>query len=353
VRRRSGFTLIELLVVIAIIAILIALLLPAVQQAREAARRTQCKNNLKQIGLALHNYESTFGLFPPGDCTNNNPAVNPGGGEVPQASTQCYLLPYLEGGNQYSTFNFNYQINGNSNNATARQQIIQSYHCPTDPQSSNIMKTIAGVKSAGCNYMQNFGNKSVVQLGQWQYPTQPSGVVAPDNNVGMFHRNSNTRIRDVSDGTSNTAMFAEIKKGPFIDGATTSTMTLPLGDPFYYAVATQYSSAFTAAEDQNPPAACDNPATAAWAYRGMQYHRGLLVAVYYNHTLTPNSKRRDCITTQPASFFNGHVAARSYHTGIVNVCMADGSVRATSDNIDSGAWRAVGTRGAGDLVGEF
>ncbi len=108
-RRRFGFTLIELLVVIAIIAILIALLLPAVQQAREAARRTQCKNNLKQIGLALHNYESTFTVFPPGDCS-----FNFGAGEVPQASTHAFILPYLDGGNQYSTFNFNVQVNGNA-----------------------------------------------------------------------------------------------------------------------------------------------------------------------------------------------------------------------------------------------
>src|SRR5215813_4440096 len=100
-----GFTLVELLVVIAIIGVLVALLLPAVQAAREASRRSQCQNNLKQIALSLHNYESTFGVFPPGDCS-----VNRGNGDIPQASTHAFMLPYLEGGNSYSTFDFNFQV---------------------------------------------------------------------------------------------------------------------------------------------------------------------------------------------------------------------------------------------------
>lgn len=146
--RRMAFTLIELLVVIAIIAILIALLLPAVQQAREAARRTQCKNNLKQIGLALHNYESTFSTFPMGDCT-----VNYGPGDVPQASVHAYILPYLEGSNNYSTFNFNFQVNGNAANTQARIQFVSSYHCPSDPGANRYL--VANViDAASSNYMQ-------------------------------------------------------------------------------------------------------------------------------------------------------------------------------------------------------
>src|SRR6476661_3385264 len=130
---RRAFTLVELLVVIAIIGVLVALLLPAVQAAREASRRSKCQNSLRQIALALHNYESSFGLFPPGDCS-----VNRGAGDIPQASTHAFILPYLEGGNAYNTFDFNFQVNGNNANSAARIQIIPTYHCSSDPAGAKV-----------------------------------------------------------------------------------------------------------------------------------------------------------------------------------------------------------------------
>jgi prepilin-type N-terminal cleavage/methylation domain-containing protein len=334
--RRRGFTLIELLVVIAIIAILIALLLPAVQQAREAARRTQCKNNLKQIGLALHNYESTYNVFPMGDCS-----VNYGAGEVPQASVHAYLLPYLEGGNSYATFNFNVQVNGNANNTQARIQHIPSYHCPSDP-GQNRYFIASLIDAASANYMQCLGshaNHAGYVVGT---TTQPRTA-----QHGMFSRNSKTRMADITDGTSNTAMFAEIKKGPNHTG---SLLAVPAGDVKDFQVATNVTGTWTGNDLLTPPPACENRATTAWMYRGLQYYRGLLVATYYTHTLPPNARQRDCIIS---ALWQGHLAARSYHIGGAQVCLADGSVRFASENIDIGVWRAVGSMGNGEVVGEF
>ncbi len=331
--KRVGFTLIELLVVIAIIAILIALLLPAVQQAREAARRTQCRNNLKQIGLALHNYESTFMVFPPGGFS-----VNRGSGDIPQASTQAFILPYIDGSNQYATFDFNYQVNGNTRNATARVQYIPSFHCPSEVQAARNL--VAGIIDANStNYMQCLGATAV----QRPANTQPS----PDH--GMFFTNSSTRIGHISDGTSNTAMFAEIKKGP--NSASGSFLNPPFSIVDDYRVATDHAAAFTTAEQTVVPTVdCNNRALRAWAYRGLQYYRDLVVGTYYTHTLTPNSRDRDCITTAATS---GHLAARSYHVGGVHFVLADGSVRFASDNVDANVWRALGTIRNGEIASEF
>ena len=194
--RSQGFTLIELLVVIAIIAVLIALLLPAVQQAREAARRTQCKNNLKQIGLALHNYADTFSRFPPGYIANSDiTATTPGWG------WGALILPQLDQSTVYNALNFNLPIE-NSTNAAPIQTLLKAYLCPSDiyptgafsiTNSTSIQVVLAAPSSyAGC-----VGNDS-------------SDV---DDNVnrgnGMLYRNSNTTFADVTDGTSNTIIVAE------------------------------------------------------------------------------------------------------------------------------------------------
>jgi prepilin-type N-terminal cleavage/methylation domain-containing protein len=187
---RKGFTLVELLVVIAIIGVLVALLLPAVQAAREAARRSQCQNNLKQIALSLHNYESTFLVFPPGDCS-----VNRGAGDIPQASTHAFILPFLEGGNSYSTFNFNFQVNGNAANNQARVQVIKTYHCPSDPAGTKINSVSSLVTASSANYMQCLGSTAV------QRPVASTG---PSMYHGIFFTNSSIRFAQIADGTSNT-----------------------------------------------------------------------------------------------------------------------------------------------------
>lgn len=312
--RVRGFTLIELLVVIAIIAVLIALLLPAVQQAREAARRSQCKNNLKQIGLALHNYESSLLCFPAGSIVKSD------------AATLTQILPYMEQNNQYALFNWSVSLNGSRLNSAAIRQTLPPFQCPSDPGAP-------GFSWAGqANYMQCLGSNAL-----WT------------NTTGIFYRNSSTRMRDILDGTSNTAAFSEIKKGPY-PGSGGSLAAVPAGDTRDFQVATNVSSWTAPADDLNPPAACENRATPAWLYRGLQYYRGLVVATFYTHTLNPNARLRDCIRS---SLGSGHLAARSYHVGGVHVLLADGSVRFVSDNISNQVWRAVGTKGGNETFGEW
>jgi len=328
-----AFTLIELLVVIAIIAILIALLLPAVQQAREAARRTQCKNNLKQIGLALHNYESTFTCLPMGSIV----VANTSGGKSNNASPHIFMLPYLEGGNQYTLFDFTQDINGaTGTNATARTQQIVPYQCPSESMSSRMTDSPCNV-GPGCgttNYVQSLGNNA-------NYATVD----------GLFGRNSSVRFRDIRDGMSNTAMFAEILLGP----ATTSgsKVAVAAGGPDDYRAARELAFGIFDSNNgdklYNP--ACNDAALLSWTYRGKQYHRGGVIATFYSHTLTPNSKLRDCI--RGTGVDRGHLASRSMHVGGAHFVLADGSVRFASDNIDGGTWGAVGSKAGGEVTGEF
>jgi prepilin-type N-terminal cleavage/methylation domain-containing protein len=344
--KRRGFTLIELLVVIAIIAILIALLLPAVQQAREAARRTQCRNNLKQIGLALHNYESTFSTLPVG-------SFNASGGAGNNGSTHPMILPYFDQANAYNQFNFSCDINTGLSNSTspasavggcsatvnqaARQQKLPMLLCPSHANVQPFV--IAGTQCpGGCGwttYQQSLGNNA-------NYAS----------NNGPFGRRYGARFSEVTDGLSNTALFAETLLGP----ATTSgaTIVVAANDSNYYKVATNlpfgtWDGAPT--PDVVYPTACNDPAVGAWAYRGKQYYRGIVVATYYSHTITPNSRLRDCI--RGTGLDRGHLAARSFHVGGAHVLLGDGRVQFASENIDLNVWRGVGSRRDGEILGDW
>jgi prepilin-type N-terminal cleavage/methylation domain-containing protein len=343
---RRGFTLIELLVVIAIIAILIALLLPAVQQAREAARRTQCRNNLKQIGLALHNYESTFTVLPAGYFAGNN------------ASTIPMLMPYFDQANAYVLFNFNCDTNGGTvtpscpaiTNQAARQQKVPVLQCPSEAMQAAF---VIGQCPNGCgtsNYQPSLGNNA-----NWN-------IVSAGNQRGPFARNTGAKFRDIIDGMSNTAMFGEIRLGP---ATTASTGTIAPTDPHYYAAATQLVfgtwDAGTPGDTTRWPgtlpgdvemvAACDTPGTNDILYHGKQYYRGIPVPSFYSHTLTPNSRRRDCVRATGVDRI--HAAVRSFHVGGGHVVLGDGSVRFASNSVDDLTWRRVGAMADGQPLGEF
>lgn len=215
--RRRGFTLIELLVVIAIIAILIALLLPAVQQAREAARRTQCRNNLKQIALAIHNYADVHGRFPIG-MTDVHAAGNVSwdGGW----SWTAGILPYIDQGPLYNSFDFNYKPYGvnadpEGNNIAGVRTVIPAFSCPTDtkPATMNFLaENVNGTEVAITSYMGCSG-------GFTGFPCDGTTTIFnPTRNRGVFVVNLARQFSDISDGTSNVFLVGEVSYIPVVNG---------------------------------------------------------------------------------------------------------------------------------------
>src|SRR5262245_41477054 len=329
---RRAFPLIALLVVIAIIAILIGLLLPAVQKVREAAARMKCSNNLKQIGLALHNYEG---------ANNKMPPLYPGRAPDSTAFNYKYtwsvlaqLNPYLEQTNIYNTMDLKQPMYDAANQITvpnrfAVVQRVSIFHCPSDrgvPVSSAYGVTDMG----STNYVANHG--SGVSGGGYGSPIAADGVFPAVNGV---------KILDVSDGTSNTAAMSESILG---DGAEISP-TQP-GDE---KVAYKYLGyAGTLPSDTN----CAGSPSSWNGYnrRGFMWASGEARCVSYNHYYTPNSKNFDCVANDPTKTYIsvGYRAARSRHTGGVNVLLADGSVRFVQDSISIDTWRSLSTRAGGE-----
>jgi prepilin-type N-terminal cleavage/methylation domain-containing protein/prepilin-type processing-associated H-X9-DG protein len=218
---KRAFTLIELLVVIAIIAILVALLLPAVQQAREAARRTQCKSNMKQIGIGLHNYEIVHKVFPAGSYWNNRTT---GGVRYQQGSLLTHILPYMDQAPMYEQIPFDDPPGRNVNNARdangklLRQIfVVPGFRCPTDtvPTNFNNRSTIqnyAGSKGASNAGSPTGGNPNGSPRCPDKYLSFKQGDTSGSGVSGPFHRNGrSTRIRDIADGTSNTIFVGEVR----------------------------------------------------------------------------------------------------------------------------------------------
>ena len=339
--KRRGFTLIELLVVIAIIAVLIALLLPAVQQAREAARRTQCRNNLKQLGLALHNYESNLETFPPNLVPGGNFGYSAGNWGV-----LAFLSPYLDQSNVYNSMNLNaptyaatapYAI-ADASNAKAASLIVPVFLCPSDKATS--LGDGYGVTSLGpANYCANMGS------GINTYNGAPANG-SPYNADGVMFANSKIRIADIIDGTSNTACMSESILG---EGPRSSPGAIPNDEKRSYAYLSTYQSSL---DDTS----CASPSV--WNVQDLRqflWYSGEIRNTSYSHYYTPNSKKWDCVTNAYALGYTaiGWKAARSRHVGGVNLLVCDGSVRFISDNISDVVWKGLSTRGGSEVLNGF
>jgi prepilin-type N-terminal cleavage/methylation domain-containing protein len=320
--KRSGFTLVELLVVIAIIGILVGLLLPAVQAAREAARRMQCSNNLKQIGLAIHNYESATKRIPSGCATGVTLLIN-------NTSPHVALLPYLEQNALYALYNFGLRVDYTTQPLAVRPT-VPAFVCPS------AQPRVGFSHSGQTDYAQSLGSNA-------------SCIVRS----GPFFRNSSTKFGDVSDGLSNTALFSEIRKGPLASDTAQSMASFAATSLDVFATATNVSSWPVADKAAYNATVCNVPTAQAWQTRGLTYYNGFTNSTFYTHTLGPNSRFRDCagvVTEGGIPVWHGHLAARSFHTGGVNLVRGDGSVSFISDSVDLVGYNALGTMSGGEVV---
>ncbi len=336
----KGFTLVELLVVIAIIGILVGLLLPAVQAAREAARRMQCTNHLKQWALGVHNYESAYKSLPIGRL---DPAV---GGY--RWSFQASVLPLIEQGNLYANIDFKNPNSINDPRVTTASFALNL--CPSDSDKmTNGADPQNDVGKGRTNYRACGGSDS-----GWILSGSAINIAASaEKNNGLFVTNKAIKFADVVDGLSNTAMLSEAVLG---DGDQTRN-SIP-GDYFQIA----YGPADPTPPDRNLiyqecMALTPTSSTLQWSYSGRYWYIGNYAVARYNHVMPPNGK--SCATSGAGALnvrmnYKGTATtASSRHPGGVNVASADGSVRFVAQTIDINTWWAFGSRNGGEVLGEF
>ena len=348
IRRRSGFTLIELLVVIAIISVLIALLLPAVQAAREAARRTQCVNNLKQFGLALHNYVDSLQSLPFGKG-NNYQNVIPMAPIYARWSTHSQILAFFEQAPLFNAINFNlppetpfmdsYSMgfmpvfqDPNRENSTVSAMAISAFLCPSDPAGS--------VGSTGFDSGNNyFGNE-----GSWLCDCcqQTPSTIAPGYlPQGPLYNQSCVNLASMIDGTSNTAFFSERCRG--------QGMPSVKNDMYMMNTAMTIDQTWQMCTQMNMSTAM--PLT---SWMGATWLIGDMSCSTYNHVSTPNT--RTCAAMNGMGMMGSmanmavELPPSSYHPGGVNLLFGDGSVKFIKDSVALFVWRALSTRNGGEVI---
>jgi prepilin-type N-terminal cleavage/methylation domain-containing protein/prepilin-type processing-associated H-X9-DG protein len=328
--RRRAFTLIELLVVIAIISVLIALLLPAVQSAREAARRAQCTNNLKQIGIAIHNYEGAYSVLPAGRY-----------GYPYLWSSLASLLGYIEGGNIYNATNFAFPSETNQlpypANSTTESAVIQAFLCPSDGQ-----QRVDPTNWGGTNYLSNSGS-GTINNGNFNVVT---GAALPD---GPFYNTSAVRFAGITDGLSGTVGFSESILGNNIN--TSPGSSPPSDSKRQFALFNTSEILLTFPASYFLPSSTNIPECSTpdqWSGdRGREWSRGSFFMTSYNHFYTPNSKYPDCTDAGRNAAVSG---PRSYHPGGVNMLLLDGHVQFIKEAVSPLTFRALSTRAGGELI---
>ncbi|MES2790698.1 MAG: DUF1559 domain-containing protein [Planctomycetota bacterium] len=339
-KRHRGFTLIELLVVIAIIAVLIALLLPAVQQAREAARRSQCKNNMKQLGLALHNYHDTVGMFPPAAIRATNCAVV-GNTKCNGLSFMARLTPYLDQAVIYNSLNFLVEPAWKDTNpngyAIASGTRLGVLLCPSDPlRRGDVRPDLAPTSYAVCvgnneNWCADptwYEGKMGGGNAQWVCTSSQAGTA-------VIFGNSTVNIAGITDGTSNTMVMSEWTKGsPAVQQNN------------------QYASCL--AGSAAPPPSTTNtyePIGYSWLYANGMHSWAFTTLMKPNDPIVKFQQDQQCVQSPwvgPVRF-----RASSDHVGGVHVLMCDGAVRFISDNINLTTWQNLGNRADGNVLGEL